>query len=228
MKISVADTANAAKLHPDRQAVLLNLAGLKANRVDVTLAAGELFTSRTYQVGDEPVVQSVDRLKKGDSAYLLLRPYDQYGNLITDVDWLNANLKAEETVGGRQSAKALAQGPGGATAIRVTAGSHATSTSITVTVRSLSGEVLAQASITVESDPAFYVPPAPAPAPAPKATIAVDPDSIVTVEKDSGTGWFRWCSGRGDKQRHEGLERHFRSDSGGWQARRCLPCLRRA
>lgn len=208
LKLQVASSAN-VKPHPDRQALLVNLAGWNENRVDIHLLVTEkIYTNRTYQVGDKPVIESVetdgfvneagspvDRLKKGESAWLLLRPYDQYGNLITDVDWLNENLKAEESVSGRQSAKELAPGPGGAAAVRVTAGSHLAKTSLTVTIRSLSDEVLAQASIAVESDPEFYVPPAPSPAPTPtpepepeptpEATVSVDPDSIVTVDKDS-------------------------------------------
>jgi len=209
LKVDVASSAD-VKPHPDRQALLVNLAGWNENRVDIHLLVNEKnYTNRTYQVGDKPVIESVetdgfvneagspvDRLKKGESAWLLLRPYDQYGNLITDVDWLNENLKAEESVSGRQSAKELAPGPGGAAAVRVTAGSHLANTTLTVTIRSLSDEVLAQASIAVESDPEFYVPPAPTPAPTPtpepepepeptpEATISVDPDSIVTLDKD--------------------------------------------
>jgi len=207
LKLQVASSAN-VKPHPDRQALLVNLAGWNENRVDIHLLVTEkIYTNRTYQVGDKPVIESVetdgfvneagspvDRLKKGESAWLLLRPYDQYGNLITDVDWLNENLKAEESVSGRQSAKELAPGPVGAAAVRVTAGSHLANTTLTVTIRSLSDEVLAQASIAVESDPEFYVPPAPSPAPTPtpepepeptpEATISVDPDSIVTLDKD--------------------------------------------
>jgi len=216
LKVAVASSAD-VKPHPDRQALLVNLAGWNENRVDIHLLVNEkIHAMRDYQVGDEPVVQSVETdgfaddtgapvssLKKGESAWLLLRPYDQYGNLITDVDWLNENLKAEESVSGRQSAKELAPGPVGAAAVRVTAGSHLANTTLTVTIRSLSDEVLAQASIAVESDPEFYVPPAPSPAPTPtpepeptpaptptpepepeptpEATVSVDPDSIVTV-----------------------------------------------
>lgn len=191
LKVDVASSAD-AKPHPDRQALLVNLAGWNENRVDIHLLVNEkIHAMRDYQVGDEPVVQSVETdgfaddagapvssLKKDESAWLLLRPYDQYGNLITDLEWLNANLKAEETVNGRQSAKELAPGPGGAAAVRVTAGSYWVSTSITVTVRSLADEVLAQASITAESDPSLYA--APAPAPVKRAKIAVVPNTVVT------------------------------------------------
>jgi len=194
LKVAVASSAD-VKPHPDRQALLVNLAGWNENRVDIHLLVNEkIHAMRDYKVGDEPVVQSVETdgfaddtgapvssLKKGESAWLLLRPYDQYGNLITDVDWLNENLKAEESVSGRQSAKELAPGPGGAAAVRVTAGSYWASTSITVTVRSLADEVLAQASITAESDPSLYAAPAPAPSPVKRAKIAVVPNTVVTV-----------------------------------------------
>lgn len=194
LKVDVASSAD-VKPHPDRQALLVNLAGWNENRVDIHLLVNEkIHAMRDYKVGDEPVVQSVETdgfaddtgapvssLKKGESAWLLLRPYDQYGNLITDLEWLNTNLKAEETANGRQSAKELAAGPGGAAAVRVTAGSYWASTSITVTVRSLADEVLAQASITAESDPSLYAAPAPAPSPVKRAKIAVVPNTVVTV-----------------------------------------------
>ena len=194
LQIDVASNAKVG-LHPDRQAVLVNLADLNDNRVMIALAVNQKQISRFYEIDDPPVVRNVETvgfvdetgapvasLKKGESAYLLLRPYDQYGNLITDIDWLNENLQAvvSSTGNGDRSRKLLTQVPDGAVAVRVTAGSYWVNSSIEVDVYSPDNRVLAHAAIPVEHDPSLYVVPTTT-APVERATIAVDPNLIVTV-----------------------------------------------
>jgi len=179
-------------LHPDRNVIMLDLAEYPAPGFVLVVADGPLMKIRTYMIGDAPVVQSVEsggfanesgspvsRLSKGESAYLLLRPYDQYGNLIADLDWLNENVKAEVTVAdvhAATSAARLVPGPNGAAAVRVTAGSYWHDTVITVTVRSPDGRELARDSITALTDPIFLKP-----VHIPVPTVSIDENSIVTV-----------------------------------------------
>jgi hypothetical protein len=93
--------------------------------------------------------------------------------------WLQENLRAEESAEYRLNLpKQLTQRPDGTIAVRVTADSYWRDTSITVIVRSVSGSASVQASIAVKSDPSYFTPISP---PAPSATVAVDPESVVTV-----------------------------------------------
>jgi len=184
----------ATELHPDRNVLLVDLAGRKAGeKITISLLLDyRLPAIRTYEIGEEPVIRSietdgfvdesgtpVESLNKGDSAYLLLRAYDQFGNVITNLRWLQENLRAEESAEYRLNLpKQLTQRPDGTIAVRVTADSYWRDTSITVIVRSVSGSASVQASIAVKSDPSYFTPISP---PAPSATVAVDPESVVTV-----------------------------------------------
>jgi len=184
----------ATELHPDRNVLLVDLAGRKAGeKITISLLLDyRLPAIRTYEIGEEPVIRSietdgfvdesgtpVESLNKGESAYLLLRAYDQFGNVITNLRWLQENLRAEESAEYRLNLpKQLTQRPDGTIAVRVTAGSYWRDTSITVIVRSVSGGASVQASIAVKSDPSYFAPISP---PAPSATVAVDPESVVTV-----------------------------------------------
>jgi len=194
--ISVTDSLSpkATELHPERNVVLVDLAGRKAGEMfSISLLLDNRFPAiRTYEIGEEPVIRSietdgfvdesgtpVESLNKGESAYLLLRAYDQFGNVITNLRWLQENLRAEESAEYRLNLpKQLTQRPDGTIAVRVTAGSYWRDTSITVIVRSVSGGASVQASIAVKSDPSYFTPISP---PAPSATVAVDPESVVTV-----------------------------------------------
>jgi len=184
------------KLHPERNVVLLNLSRLAVgSSVTVAVLADDRFANRTYTVGGEPELRSVEAagfvdasgtpvssLKKGETAYLLLRPLDQFGNLITDLDWLNENLRAEAMIHDFRPLnlpKTLVAGPGGAPAVSVTGGSYLRDTEITVTVYSNLGSVLAQASIMVPTD--LELPRVPAVPSIVRPIVIIDPNSIVTV-----------------------------------------------
>lgn len=184
------------KLHPERNVVLLNLSRLAVgSSVTVAVLADDRFANRTYTVGGEPELRSVEAagfvdasgtpvssLKKGETAYLLLRPLDQFGNLITDLDWLNENLRAEAMIHDFRPLtlpKTLVAGPGGAPAVTVTGGSYLRDTEITVTVYSNLGSVLAQASIMVPTD--LELPRVPAVPSIVRPIVFIDPNSIVTV-----------------------------------------------
>jgi len=187
------------RLHPERNVVLLNLSRLAVgSSVTVAVLTDDRFANRTYTVGGEPELKSVETagfvdasgapvssLKKGETAYLLLRPLDQFGNLITDLDWLNGNLRAEAVIHDLpllQLPKTLVAGPGGTPAVSVTGGAYLRDTVISVTVYSNLGEVLAQASITVPFDLSNLIPAIVPPA----RTVTVNlpglsADSVVTV-----------------------------------------------
>ena len=184
------------KLHPERNVVLLNLSRLAVgSSVTVAVLADDRFANRTYTVGGEPELRSVEAagfvdasgtpvssLKKGETAYLLLRPLDQFGNLIADLDWLNENLRVEAVIQDLRPLtlpKTLVAGPGGAPAVSVTGGSYLRDTEITVTVYSNLGSVLAQASIMVPTD--LELPRVPAVPSIVRPIVIIDPNSIVTV-----------------------------------------------
>ena len=184
------------KLHPERNVVLLNLSRLAiGSKVSVAVLAGDRSAVRTYTVGGEPELRSVEAtgfvdaagapvssLKKGDIAYLLLRPLDQFGNLMTDLEWLNENLRVGAVIQDFQPLtlpKTLVAGPGGAPAVSVTGGSYLRDTEIIVTVYSKLGSILAHASIMVSADlPLPRLPAAPAIV---RPAVSIDPNSIVTV-----------------------------------------------
>ena len=201
------------KLHPERNVVLLNLSRLAVgSSVTVAVLADDRFANRTYTVGGEPELRSVEAagfvdasgtpvssLKKGETAYLLLRPLDQFGNLITDLDWLNENLRAEAMIHDFRPLnlpKTLVAGPGGAPAVSVTGGSYLRDTEITVTVYSNLGSVLAQDSITVQMyvDVPSIPPIAPPAAVIPTPTVTIDPNSIVTVSNATYTDFTTYVT----------------------------------
>jgi len=185
----------AAGFASEQRAILADLAGWPADSVQVTLNVDGKIVSRTYLLGEEPVIQSIEsggfvnesgvsinRLGAGQTAWLVLRAYDQYGNLVTDLQRLNEGLRAEQNIQGYlypPARKSLEQGPNGTTAVRVAWNAHPVDTTILVTVRSDSGDMYLAETILFLRDP-WYSVPQPVSNPAP--TVAVDPNAIFTME----------------------------------------------
>lgn len=199
--VTLLTTAGDGELHPDRDAVLLDLAD-QASGTSLTVMVIHQPTGkrgdRQYQVGEQPVIESLEaggfvdetgeaitHLQRGETAYLVLRVYDQYGNLISDLPWLNERLRAEHSVANRigsTSAKSLVRGPGGVVAVQITGDASLMDTTQTVIIRSSSGSELLRADITLRG---YLVMPAlelPTPQP-PSPTVAIDPDSVFTVKE---------------------------------------------
>lgn len=197
--IRVISIAPRAEIHPELNLVVLDLAELpKETFVAVVILADNVSADRIYKIGDIRVLDRVSTagfydasgnrvstLKKGETAYLLLTPLDQYGNPFYDVDmdWLNENLQVTAVVHDFRPLtlpKQLEKHPkSGLPSVSVTGGSYLRDTVITVTITSKLGKILAQESITVEKD-AEILPPPPTPASI-KPSMSVDPNSIVTV-----------------------------------------------
>jgi len=198
--VSASHLPTRPKWHPERDIILLDLdqAGVGEH---VSLHVIEELTAsyviRSYRIGERPDVHAIEadgfvneagepvqHLKRGEAAYLVLRPYDQYGNLVSDLPWLNENLRAEQTLEGLSVPKAqktLVHGPGGVVAVRVTGDTFPMDVPLVVTVRSASGSELVQAAITLLGEPSLFVPPITRKPPMP--TVTVDRHSIVTVTK---------------------------------------------
>jgi hypothetical protein len=196
-----------AELLPDRKVIRLHLKSSELTPGNSTLKiqlfdfVSKLSVSATYQIGAEPYIRSIepqgfvdeagrpiDALQEGESAFLSLRLYDQYGNAVTNLQWLNESGgigAASNSVSLTVSEQATLD-PNGGIAFRVKAGAVHGEQSAAVTVSSPSHQVSAQASITLKARPIEVPTVAPPASPAPQPN--PDPDPGPQPEPEPGPG----------------------------------------